>query len=370
MDCFNKAMGEYESFSRDLHKKAAAGNIPVAGTIEITDRCNLSCIHCFVRSHSQTDHMTANQWKNIIDQAVDMGMLWLCVTGGEPLIRKDFFDIYEHAKKSGLLVTLFTNGLALSPSVAERLADYPPFLVEVSLYGANPGTYESITGSAEACKMVLKGVDRLCSKGIKVSLKSLILRRNRSEIWEMKALADSMGLDFRFDAMVHPTLGEVVWDKGLRLSPEDILLIDMEHEEKREAWLKVARGRPVQCLDNGKLFNCGAGTTDLYVDSGGFLRSCALYRGLGYDLKGLGLREAWLDMTRTVKMKTRTKESVCADCSLTALCGVCPAWSFLETGDEEEIPEYLCKVGQLRAEALGRIDQARQVRQRSIVSTH
>jgi radical SAM protein with 4Fe4S-binding SPASM domain len=353
MDCSRPLKSDYAEFSRKLHEKAAAAGVPIAFTIEVTSRCNISCEHCFIRSHNTVDAVSTDQWKQIIDQAADMGAFWICITGGEPLVRDDFIQIYEHAKRRGLLVTLFTNGVGLSDRIVDLLRELPPFLVELSLYAASQRTYEMITGSASAFGNVIKGIESLVEKGVRVDLKTMVVKGNRHEIWEMKYMAQSMGLGFRFDAMVHPALEGARWNKDLRLSPEDVLVLEMEDDEKRSAWLDTAKALLQRGSPRSGLFRCGVGVADFYVDSSGFLRTCALYRGLGYDLKRSGLKESWSKMTEDLKAKQRTRKTECSDCPLSVLCGICPAWSFLETGHEQGRPEYICKIGQLRAEALG-----------------
>ncbi len=362
MACPSGKDEHYNDFSYDLRKKAAEKNIPIAAAIEITSRCNLSCCHCFVRSNGHGDSLNTGQWKRIIDQAVEEGLLWLCITGGEPLVREDFLEIYEHAKTKGVLVTLFTNGTALTGPIVERLAEYPPFLVEITLYGASAHTYGAITGNAEGFAKTLKGVESLISNGINVKLKSMILRQNRRDIWEMKAIAEQMGVPFSFDAMVHPQIGEVEWSEDLRLSPEEVIALDLMDDGKRNAWMDVARDHLGPPKDSSRLFDCGVGGTDFYVDAQGFLRTCALYRGLGYDLGKAPFKEAWKRLLKDVKDKRRTKPGLCADCSLHAFCGICPAWSRLEEKDEEARVDYLCEVGQLRGEAFGYMAHAKKLR--------
>lgn len=354
----------YSDFSCNLRMKAAEKNIPIAAAVEITTRCNLSCCHCFVRSNGRPDLLSAREWNGIIDQAVEEGLLWLCVTGGEPLLREDFFEIYEHVKSKGVLVTLFTNGVALREPIVERLAEYAPFQVEVTLYGANDATYGIITGDPKGFTKTIKGVESLISSGINVKLKSMVLKLNRREIWEMRAIAEKMGVHFSFDAMVHPPIGEVEWSEQLRLSPEEVIVLDLMDDDKRNAWMDIARDHVGPREDYTKLFNCGVGVADFYVDAKGFLRTCPLYRGLGYDLGKMPFKEAWKQLLRDVKAKRRTKAGLCADCSLSALCGACPGWARLEENDEEAHVPHLCGVGQLRAEAFGYIEQAQILRSR------
>jgi MoaA/NifB/PqqE/SkfB family radical SAM enzyme len=120
MDCPLIHVTGYGEFSERLHNQAATRRLPITGSVELTDRCNLQCAHCYINlsaadCESRSRELTLGEWRNLLDQIADEGCLWLLLTGGEPLIRPDFLEIYDHAKQRGLLLTVFTNGTLLTP---------------------------------------------------------------------------------------------------------------------------------------------------------------------------------------------------------------------------------------------------------------
>ena len=128
MDCPHIPLTPYSEFSLRLHEKVADQRIPIAGSLEITERWNLRCAHCYINlpagdQVARKDELTTAEIQNILDQIVDQGCLWLLLTGGEPFLRPDFLDTYSYAKQKGLLLTLFTNGTTLTPRIADHLAD-------------------------------------------------------------------------------------------------------------------------------------------------------------------------------------------------------------------------------------------------------
>jgi MoaA/NifB/PqqE/SkfB family radical SAM enzyme len=129
----------YSEFGVKLQK---IGRFAMGGTIEITPRCNLKCVHCYV-AHCNWPHdiLTFDEICKIIDDLVKQGCLWISFTGGEPLLRPDFIDIYTYAKKKGLFVVLLTNGTLITPEIADYLSIYTPRFVEISLYGATKRVY-------------------------------------------------------------------------------------------------------------------------------------------------------------------------------------------------------------------------------------
>ena len=129
-----------------LHQKGRRLGLPVAGNFELTARCNFRCPMCYVHmTQEQIDatgrELTAEQWLSIARAARDKGMIFALLTGGEPLLRKDFFEIYDGMKQMGLLISINSNGSLLSGDVLERFLKDPPFRFNVSLYGGSNETY-------------------------------------------------------------------------------------------------------------------------------------------------------------------------------------------------------------------------------------
>jgi 2-iminoacetate synthase ThiH len=123
----------YGPLVRELPRRAAAIRQPVNGAFELTERCNLSCRMCYVR-HSARDvarrqkELSASEWLRPTQDAVDNGMVFLLLTGGEVFLRPDFFDIYTPLTRLGIILTLFANGTLVTDKIAQRLAETPPSL--------------------------------------------------------------------------------------------------------------------------------------------------------------------------------------------------------------------------------------------------
>jgi MoaA/NifB/PqqE/SkfB family radical SAM enzyme len=174
-------------------KRARAERIPIAGGLELTARCNLRCIHCYhgpdaCRPAEGTELSTAD-FQRIIDEVVEAGCLHVLLTGGEPMLRRDFPDIYRHARGSGTLVTVFTNATLVTDEHVTLFRDLPPAKVDVSIYGASRDTYEAVTGVQGSFARCLAGVERLVKAGIPTALKTVVLRTNQREVEDMEHLA-------------------------------------------------------------------------------------------------------------------------------------------------------------------------------------
>jgi radical SAM protein with 4Fe4S-binding SPASM domain len=356
MECPYIPITSYGEFSKRFHDKVAGQRIPVTGSIEVTARCNLHCAHCYINlpagdREAQAKELTLSELCNIIDQIVDEGCLWLLLTGGEPFIRPDFLDIYTYAKKKGLLITIFTNGTTITPHISDYLAEWKPFSLEITLYGRTKKTYESVTGVSGSYEKCIHGIELLLERKLPLKLKSVIMTLNMHEVWDMKAYAESLGVDFRFD----PTLNMRV-DGGhspaiYRIQPKDILELDLK-DEKRMKSLKEFSEKFWGSPPNTKyLYQCGAGVRTFHIDSYGQLSACMLSRNLTYDLRQGVFHEGWLDFMLHILAQKWLGETPCKSCDLFALCGQCPGWALTESGDAERLVQYLCEIAHMRARA-------------------
>ena len=142
---------DYSSWSLGVKQRVGGRRVPLAGTIELTRRCNHHCRHCYNNlpagdSKALAEELNTDELLRILDELAASGCVWLLFTGGEILLRPDFLEIYIYAKERGFLITLFTNGTLITPQLADELARRRPFSIEITLYGATPETYERVTG--------------------------------------------------------------------------------------------------------------------------------------------------------------------------------------------------------------------------------
>jgi radical SAM protein with 4Fe4S-binding SPASM domain len=352
----------YGEFTRALHAKLGGRRWPASGTFEMTWRCNLSCAHCYNNLPAgdlaaRRAELTREEHCRILDEVADAGCLWLLYTGGEIFARRDFLDIYTYAKRKGFLITLFTNGTAITPRIADYLAEWRPFKIEITLYGRTRETFERFTrmpGSYERC---MEGIRLLVDRGLPLSLKTVVTSVNRPEFAAMRRFAeDELGLEFRFDGMVNGRLDGAPGPATLRLPPEEIVALDLADPVRRQEWGRVA-ALPVAPANPrggmGPLYLCGAGLHGFSIDPCGRLRVCALSMSESYDLRSGSFGEGWEQALGRVRSKPVTRRTKCTDCALKALCGMCPAMGELEHGDPERAVEPFCEVGHLRALVLG-----------------
>jgi radical SAM protein with 4Fe4S-binding SPASM domain len=328
----------------------------------MTWRCNLACAHCYNNLPAgdlaaRRAELTREEHCRILDEVADAGCLWLLYTGGEIFARQDFLDIYTYAKRKGFLITLFTNGKSVTPRIADALAEWRPFKVEITLYGQTRETYERFTGMPGSYDRCMRGIRLLLDRGLPLSLKTVVTNINLHEFTAMRQFAEAdLGVDFRFDGMVNARLDGAPGTAALRLKPEEIVALDLADPARRDEWAKAAATLQAPADANGgagPLYSCGAGVLGFSVDPYGTLRLCALSTGEGYDLRSGSFQEGWERALDRMRSKPATRRTKCTDCTLKTLCGMCPAMGDLEHGDPEKAVEPFCEVGHLRAAVLG-----------------
>lgn len=357
MRCTHFPELSYGEFSKLIHQKAISERVPINGSIEVTTRCNLSCAHCYINipaadKIARERELSCQEWYHIIDQIVDEGCLWLLLTGGEPFIRSDFLDIYTYAKRKGLLITLFTNGTLITPYIADYLAEWKPFSVEITVYGYTKKTYELVTGVPGSYERCMQGIHHLLERKIPLKLKTMVMTINQHEIQDMKRWAEGLGVEFRYDPVLNSRLDGSKKPCRLRITPEKAVEFDILDKKRFNAWKEFIEkffGAP----DSNSLYHCGAGVASFHIDPYGEMSLCIMSRNLSYNLHRESFKEGWYKFIPRVRAQKRIGDYQCGECELISLCGQCPGWGELEHGNPETPVEYLCKIAHLRAEVLG-----------------
>jgi radical SAM protein with 4Fe4S-binding SPASM domain len=347
----------YADFSEKVHSNTSGKRIPLDASIDLTYRCNNKCVHCYCNlpekdGQAIKEELSTIEVKKLLDDLASMGSLWLLITGGEPLLREDFEEIYLYAKKKGFLITLFTNGTLVDEKTVELLSKYPPFVAEISLYGATKKTYEKVTrvkGSYERC---MSGIRKIVGSGIKVKLKTMVLTINQHEIEAMDRIARKLGCEFRFDPMLNKRIDDNTYSDPVkyRISPEEVVRLDKAYPKRMEEWKRFCDKFVGEPIRDDRLYKCGAGLTTSHIDPCGNLSICSMASKEVYNLRCGNFIEGWYDFIGSMREKAPGMESKCRTCNLAFLCGQCPGWSQVEHGDDESPVDFLCTIAHKRAE--------------------
>jgi radical SAM protein with 4Fe4S-binding SPASM domain len=351
--------GTYTDFTTILHQNVAS-RVPLDGTIEVTNRCPLACAHCYNNLPmndlgARVRELSLEEHKHLLDELSEQGCLWLLFTGGEIFARRDFLEIYAYAKRKGFLITLFTNGTLITEQIANFLVELPPFVIEITLYGATRETYEVLTrvpGSYDKC---LRGIDLLLERKLPLKLKTVAVSINKHEIPAMKQMAADRGVDFKFDAMINPRIDCSSSPLAVRLTPSEIVSFDLEDTQRASEWKRLAKDFGAPAYVPGEVrqvYDCGGGLSGFAIDPYGDISICVLSHKDRYNVRDGSFREGWSDYLRGVRARKITRPSKCTGCGLKSMCGMCAAQGELENGDAESPVDFLCQVAHLRAMTL------------------
>lgn len=357
--------GNYAALSARISQRARAARLPTNGTIELTHRCPLACKHCYNNlpvgdPEARRRELSTDELRRIIDEIADAGCLWLLLTGGEIFARKDFLEIYTHAKQRGLLVSLFTNGTQITPAIADYLAVWRPFAIEITLYGRTRETYERLTGVPGSFDRCLRGIRLLKERGLPLKLKTVAVTINRHEIADMQRFAEEeLGLPFKFDGMINARIDCSSSPLSVRLSAAEMVELDVIDPVRRAEWESLTRKQLAPATTTrGDLYQCGSGLSGFAIDPEGKMSICVLSHQDTFDLRKGSFKEGWESFIGAVRRKPITRPTKCTDCHIRALCSTCAATSELEHGDAEAPVDYFCEVAHLRAQAVGVVPPA------------
>ena len=344
--------------SRYFHAKGRRLGLPVGGTFELTARCNFNCPMCYVHmTQEQVDaagkELTAAQWLELAREARDRGMIFALLTGGEPLMRRDFFEIYKGMKELGLLISINTNGSMLQGEILEKFLADPPARFNISLYGGTNETYRNMCG-VPAYDRVKESIRVLRKAGVDVSLNLSITPYNRQDLEQIHADAVELDVNVRSSSYMYPPVrvnGEV-YGCANRLTPTESAECHVQWDRIRfteEQFLRRAEslialreveqeGCPVEA-DEG--ITCRAGSTGFWITWDGKMTPCGMMTTpVVYPLRD-GFGAAWDELrARTAALRMPGE---CSGCDHRDICGVCAAVCFTETGRFDGVPTYICE---------------------------
>jgi radical SAM protein with 4Fe4S-binding SPASM domain len=348
---------------------------PVLATldIELTERCNNSCAHCYINlpkndPQAKKKELSTDEIKNILKEPVSLGCLTVRFTGGEPLLRKDFAELYVFARKSGLKVIIFTNAALITPDLADLFARIPPREhIEITMYGMKKKSYEAVTLRRGSFEMARRGIDLLLKRKTPFVVKWALLPANRHEIGAFESWSETIpwmqsppSYSMFFDLRCRNTKKKNRHIKELRLSPEDGLGILTRRKDNYIKQMKEFCRRFMH-PPGVMLFSCGSGLRGGCVDAYGKFQPCLLLRhpDTVYDLKNGSLEDAltrFFPSVRGIRAANPEYLKRCARCFLKGLCEQCPAKSWSEYGALDTPVEYLCRIAHTQARFLGLID--------------
>jgi len=329
--------------------------LPFEGNIDLTYRCNNNCRHCWLRippaDPERQMELGIDEIKAIVEAARNMGCRRWSISGGEPMLRPDFLEIFDFITSRSISYSLNTNGTLITPDIADLMKRKGT--KRVALYGATPEVHDHITRHPGSFEATMKGFEYLNEAGAGFTVQLIPMRDNYHQFPEMIKLAESLSPHWRVGAAwlylsackSHQRDVEIA---DQRLDPAEVIALDAPNVSYEE------RHRNEQpCLaapsDHRLFARCIQGRRDFHIDPYGKMTFCGFIKdpALRYDLRGGSFMEAWEEFIPSLADEVRGGNEYlenCGSCDMRSDCRWCPAYAYLEHGRYEAKVDYLCQV--------------------------
>jgi radical SAM protein with 4Fe4S-binding SPASM domain len=320
--------------------------------------------------------LTAGQWLRVARDAIDNGTLNLMITGGEPLLRDDFAEIYTEINRMGFIIGINTNASLVDEKYHRLFSKYPPSSVSVTLYGADRETYHSITGNGNHFDSTIKGLEYLSDLPTFLEIKATFIKDNKDQLDRMRETANRYTKRFAINFMVFkPVPGVVSQAEKCRLSAKESIDIDISNrmyynelrrqnkEKKDEADKNAPHDEDEAIRDSKKrdygldvypeVLTCLAAKSAYWISWDGRMLPCATFDTLATEPLKEGFKEAWDRMPSLFKDIKHPQK--CVTCEYFLNCPNCPAYFHVETGSFDTVSDYICELARERNERLAEI---------------
>src|ERR1700675_5083494 len=306
----------YGAFSADLHQRQAGERVPLQVSIEVTRRCPLECLHCYNNlpmgdMEAKQRELSKEEHYRMLDELVEMDCFWILYTGGEIFARKDFLEIYTYAKKKGFLITLFTNGNIINEQIADYLAEWPPFAIEITLYGRTRETYEALTAVPGSYNRCLRGIHLLKERGLPLKLKTVATSINKHEVVAMRHFAEEeLGVEFKMDGQVNPRIDCSQSPLAVRLTPEEVVALDLSAPKGVSEYCRLAKHdmeNPPSLSQGNTVYFCGGGMNSFAINAYGEMGICVISQQDTFRAQESGLTRVWEESLLNLRNRKRTR---------------------------------------------------------------
>jgi radical SAM protein with 4Fe4S-binding SPASM domain len=318
------------SLMEQLNRKALGLGVPLSVHLDVTYHCNERCEHCYLE-HDGTNELTTAEIRNFLRQFADAGVFFLTISGGEPLLRRDCFEIIEFARELSFNVKLKTNAVLVREKEARRLREAGVEQVQVSVYSHKPEVHDAITKLPGSLLRTLAGIRRMRAEGLKVTLANVLMRNNAQDYAGVQALAAESGSHYTLDPTITPMLNGESSILSLRLPPEE--LRGVFHDERLVENVQDFCALPGPIDDEIREgIPCSAGHTSCYVSPWGDVYPCVQFPLVCGNLRETPFSEIWANSAQLIEVRSiRAKHlSTCSSCSHLGTCTRCPGLAFME----------------------------------------
>ena len=313
----------------NLNSKAIQLGIPLGVHLDVTWRCNERCIHCYL-DHDDLGEMTYDEIDDLMTQMASAGVFFLTISGGEPLLRKDLFDILRRARELTFNVKLKTNAILIREKEAALIRELGLESVQVSIYSHRAEVHDAITKVKGSLERSLDAIRFMVSQGLKVTIANVVMKQTRFDYPGVQALAAELGAHFTVDPTITPHING---DRSLlRLNIDRNALREIMNDKTingEDQFIAVAPGADEDVMDG---IPCSAGHSACYVSPYGDVYPCVQFPLPSGNVRQQKFIDIWkyspqLEEVRSIRSRDLP---VCSTCAHVSGCSRCPGLAYME----------------------------------------
>ncbi len=344
------------TLERRLFDMAQQKQIPINGSLELLPFCNMNCDMCYVRmSKEEVDRNgrihTAQEWLSLGNQMKDAGVMFLLLTGGEPLLHPEFKEIYLGLKKMGFVITINTNGTLINEEWADFFAQNKPRRLNITLYGSHPETYLDLCHYDGYAK-TYKAIQLLRERNVDVKMSATIAKKNQKDVADLIRIAQELEVPINVDSYLQPSQRErsKPFDAQSRMTPQEAAQVNFLADKltmRPESFAQMVLSRVEQIENTPEIdpipsrMQCLAGKCSFTINWQGELRPCVILSKPAMSVFEHSFTECWTHVSSN--LSTILLNGKCTACKYRSICHICAAAALYETGSYDGIPEYLCQ---------------------------
>lgn len=309
--------------------------------LELTKVCNLSCVHCKAEAGEPLpEELTKRETFEFVDSLISLSKPLLILTGGEPLMREDLFDIASYATENGVRVALATNGTLIDEKKASNIKKSGIKRVSISLDGSNPDVHDKIRGVEGAFERAITGIEGLKSHGVEVQINTTVTKQNLHDLSDIMELCLDLQLKALHLFLLVPVGCGLEIEEKSQLQPEEYeRVLNWFYRKSKDTKLELkATCAPhyfrIAKVDAKRRLGCLAGISVCFVSSLGYVQPCGYLPLNAGNIRESGIDEIWQNAELFKSLRNpELLKGKCGVCEFRYACGGCRARAYAKTGD-------------------------------------
>lgn len=327
----------------EVETRAANLNIPLSAHIELTSKCNLKCVHCYLASKRNKKELSTDEFKTLFSALAELGTLYLALSGGEIFVRPDFLTLARFARQKNFALRLFTNGTLINEKIARQIAELYPALVEISLYSLSDKIHDQITTVSGSHQKTMAAIEFLTRQNINLVLKTVVMQQNYAGVADVEAYAKQIGAIFRADPVISPREDGSKAPVNYRINNEKLSHFFCNANYN---W-QLHYHKPEEPL-------CNAGRALISINAFGDVFPCVRIQNCAGNIRENSVYNIWHHSGVMSELRALTwgKLDRCLQCENLPFCSPCPGLSLLEHDDIRVPARECCRQAEIRKNSI------------------